>query len=218
MFLFWLWGKCLILSGNHYLAHTEHFLRVHDLAEMRYTLHYVSSQHSFEWFCRVLLFVKRRVRIHSIHGREYFDPFWAERERGQSMQCERLLSLASGAVRVRSDFPRLCCQNTAPIAGFCSGAVAQAVLEGAIAIVTKKMDFALNSCVNTSKLWHFIVFMYDGASCWNSFELYMLSTAKLKCSFSCLLISTRDLYLLCLQIPLSILLQEKGRGEWAPCA
>lgn len=52
-----------------------------------------------------------------------------------------------------------------PIAHFYLDAVAQAVFEGAMAIVIKKIDFCLNSYVDTSKLWHFIVFMYDGALC-----------------------------------------------------
>lgn len=37
--------------------------------------HYVSNQHSFEWFCPVLLFVRRHVRIHSIHSSKYLDTF-----------------------------------------------------------------------------------------------------------------------------------------------
>lgn len=42
------------------------------------------------------------------------------------------------------------------------------------------MDIGLNSYINVSEFWHFIVFVYDGALCWNSFELYLLP-AKLKC-------------------------------------
>lgn len=52
-----------------------------------------------------------------------------------------------------------------PITDFYLGAVAQAVFEGAMAIVTKKMDFGLNSDVNISKLRYCILFMCDGTSC-----------------------------------------------------
>lgn len=51
-----------------------------------------------------------------------------------------------------------------PIADFYLAAVAQAVFEGAMAIVTKKMDFGLNSCVSISKWRYFVLFMYDGTS------------------------------------------------------
>lgn len=151
------------------------------------------------------------------------------RERGLSVQYYRLLlSLASGAVGVQSKFPRQCCRtgrrcpNAALHCWLLLGAVAQAVFEGAIAIVTKKMDFGLNSYVNISKFWHFIVFVYDGALCWNSFELLSIN-CKIKmylflylflccCSCSYIWISTRGLYLLCLQFPFPSCCRE-GKGR-----
>lgn len=87
------------------------------------------------------------------------------------MQYYRLLlSLASGAVGVQSDFPCQCCgtgrhsRTQHPIADFYLAAVAQAIFEGAMVIVTKKMDFGLNSYVSISKLRYFVLFMYDSTS------------------------------------------------------
>lgn len=58
------------------------------------------------------------------------------------MQYYRLLlSSASGAVGVQSEFPHQCCRTGRtqhPMPDFYLGAVAQAVFEGAIAIVIKK--------------------------------------------------------------------------------
>lgn len=152
----------------------------------------------------------------------YLDTFWPERKRGLSVQYYRLLlPLASGAVGVQSDFPRQCCgtgrhcQNTASYRWLLLGCSSS----GRFWRCHNKKDGPWFKNVSTSKLRYFVLFLYDCSLYWNSFELYMLPTAKLKCSCSYLFVSTHDLYLLCLQFPFpSCHRGREGESEWAPCA